>query len=63
MKQGGLDNMVVAQMEPGDIDENEAASVVAAALSAPGIEMHPAATGRVNLHAMTGGLHRRSCSR
>lgn len=56
MKQGGLEAVVVAQIEPGDIDENKAATVVAAALSASGIEVRPAATGRVNLHAMAAGV-------
>lgn len=56
MKQGGLEEVVVAQMEPGDIDEDEAATLVAAALSTPGIEIRPAATGRVNLYAMDAGV-------
>lgn len=56
MKQSGLETIVVARMEPGDVDEDEAARIVAVALAAQGIEIKPAATGRVNLHAMAAGV-------
>lgn len=56
MKRGGLSEIVVAQLEEGDVDENIAATMVAAALAAPGIEIRPAATGRVNLYAEGAGV-------
>jgi molybdenum cofactor cytidylyltransferase len=52
----GLSQIVVAQLEPGDVGEDEAARRVAAA--AAGDEVEPAApfTGRANLFAQTRGL-------
>jgi molybdenum cofactor cytidylyltransferase len=52
----GIDAVIGARLEPGDLDENQAAAAIAEALHAPGIEVKPAATGRVNLHAETAGI-------
>lgn len=48
----------VAEMEPGDVEENEAALQVAQAVAGSGITLSRAATGRVNLHAETLGVLR-----
>jgi molybdenum cofactor cytidylyltransferase len=56
IRASGIDSVTVAQLEPGDLDENAAATLVATALSAPGIEIRAAATGRVNLHAVDAGV-------
>ena len=51
MKAAGLEQIIAAVLEPGDLDENAAATQIAAGLAAPGIEVRRATTGRVNLHA------------
>jgi molybdenum cofactor cytidylyltransferase len=56
MKAAGLVEVIAAVLEPGDLDENVAATHIAAGLAAPGIEVRRAATGRVNLHAEEAGL-------
>lgn len=56
MKQAGLGEIVAARLGPDDLDENEAARRIAAALGGQGIEVRNAATGRVNLHAMDAGV-------
>lgn len=56
MKAAGLVEVIAAVLEPGDLDENVAATHIAAGLAAPGIEIRRAATGRVNLHAEEAGL-------
>jgi molybdenum cofactor cytidylyltransferase len=56
MKATGLEEVIAAVLEPGDLDENAAATQIAAGLVAPGIEVRRAATGRVNLHAEKAGL-------
>jgi len=56
----GLDSVVVARLEPGDLDENTAAGRLAAALvpdpAGQGVTVSVAATGRVNLHARGPGV-------
>lgn len=56
MKAVGLTEVIAGVLEPGDLGENEAATRIAAGLAAPGVEIRPAATGRVNLHALDAGL-------
>lgn len=58
MRAAGLSQVIAAQMEPGDLDENDAATLVSAALYAPGVEIRSASTGRVNLHALDAGVFR-----
>jgi molybdenum cofactor cytidylyltransferase len=55
-KAAGFEELVVAILEEGDVEENEAASRIAGALVFSGIEAKPAATGRVNLFAKQAGL-------
>ncbi|MDN2567861.1 molybdopterin-binding/glycosyltransferase family 2 protein, partial [Aquibium sp. A9E412] len=52
----GVETVVAATLEPGDLDEDAAAGRLAAALVGAGIEAKPPATGRVNLHAREAGL-------
>lgn len=56
MARSGLESVVAVVMEPGDIDENEAAALIASALAAPGFDIRPATTGRVNIHALDAGV-------
>src|SRR5262245_28159794 len=51
-----LAQITVAQLDPGDVAEDEAAQRVAAAAGGPGIEVAAPFTGRVNLHAAASGL-------
>lgn len=55
-KAEGFEELVVAVLENGDVEENEAATRIAEALVFSGIQARPAATGRVNLHAEHAGL-------
>ena len=52
----GLERIVVARLEPGDLREDEAAARVAAAAAGANITVANAFTGRCNLFAETRGL-------
>ncbi len=52
----GIAEVVVAQVDPGDVAENDAAARLGAALTAPGLALSPAFTGRANLHAEGPGV-------
>lgn len=52
----GLRELVVAQLEPGDIAEDDAAARLAAALAGPGLMALAPVHGRVNLAATADGL-------
>ncbi|WP_182085810.1 molybdopterin-binding/glycosyltransferase family 2 protein [Aureimonas sp. ME7] len=54
----GIDELVVARLDDGDIGEDEAAGRIARALASRHIETAPSATGRANLYARTAGLLR-----
>ncbi len=54
--EGGFDHVTVAQLEVGDVHEDEAATAVATALAGEGIRLGQASTGRVNLHALFDGV-------
>lgn len=56
MRSAGIERVTVAELEPGDVGEDEAARRLAAALSGPHLETRPPFTGRVNLHATRRGL-------
>ena len=58
LTKAGVKKVVVAQLEPDDVDENTAAARLAEALSIDGIRVGPAATGRVNFFATDNGLLR-----
>ena len=60
LRAAGLDPVVAARMEPGDVGEDAAARRIATALLGPGLTLTAgAATGRVNLVAASAGLLRR----
>ncbi len=56
LAEAGLVEVTVAQLEPGDIEEDEAARQVAAAARSSGVAEGAPATGRVNLFAAHAGL-------
>jgi molybdenum cofactor cytidylyltransferase len=56
LKSASIAAVIAAKLETNDIDENEAAALIADALAAPGIEVGPAFTGRANLFALSSGL-------
>lgn len=54
----GRDVVYVAEVEPGDIDENEAAARIMSPLTGPGLRSTGPSTGRVNLSADVLGVFR-----
>lgn len=60
MRAAGLDQVVVARLDPGDVAEDAAAARLAAALvpdpAGQGLTVGPAFTGRVNLNAAAPGV-------
>ena len=52
----GVAEVVAVRLEPGDIDENEAATRLATALAGRGVVTEAAFTGRVNLFAAAAGV-------
>ncbi len=58
LRAAGLDPVIAARLEPGDVAEDAAARRIAAALVGPGLKPTRAATGRVNLVATSAGLLR-----
>lgn len=56
LKDAGIESIVVAQLEVGDIDEDETARRVASALSHESLQVRDAHTGRVNIHASESGV-------
>lgn len=58
LEKSGIETVIAAVMEAGDIGEDEAAQRVAGVLAAPGLSLRPAGTGRVNLFADAPGVFR-----
>ncbi|MCV0397090.1 MAG: molybdopterin-binding/glycosyltransferase family 2 protein [Rhizobiaceae bacterium] len=56
LRKAGIETVVAARLDEGDLDEDEAATRLASAFDVDAIEAKPAATGRVNLHATRAGL-------
>jgi molybdenum cofactor cytidylyltransferase len=56
LARSGIESVIAARLEPGDIEENEAAARVARQLSGRRVAAGAAATGRVNLTATRAGL-------
>ena len=56
LRAAGLDPVIAARLQPGDVAEDAAARRIAAALLGPGLTASRAATGRVNLIAASAGL-------
>ena len=58
LRAAGVQSVIAARLEPGDVPEDEAASRLADALLSPGLRRTGAGTGRVNLAATEAGLLR-----
>jgi molybdenum cofactor cytidylyltransferase len=56
LKADGVSEIVGARLDPGDVDENEAARRIAALCAGAGVRANAAFTGRVNLYATDGGI-------
>ena len=56
LKAAGIGEVIAAVLAADDLDENAAAAAIAGALRIAGIQVKPAATGRVNLHAASAGV-------
>ncbi|MFD2181205.1 NTP transferase domain-containing protein [Rhodoplanes azumiensis] len=56
LEAAGVDEIVVARLEPGDVPEDAAAGAIAAAAAGPGIRVDKAFTGRANLFADAAGV-------
>ncbi|MFL6799565.1 MAG: NTP transferase domain-containing protein [Xanthobacteraceae bacterium] len=56
LQAAGIDEVVVARIEPGDVSEDAAAGEIAAAVSGPGVRVDRAFTGRANLFAEGAGV-------
>ena len=52
----GVESVIVAELEPGDVAEDEAAIQLARAIGGAHLRLDPPFTGRVNLFADTAGL-------
>ncbi|MBM3529881.1 MAG: 4-diphosphocytidyl-2C-methyl-D-erythritol kinase [Alphaproteobacteria bacterium] len=56
LEAAGIDSIVVARIEPGDVSEDEAAAAVAKAVAGEGARVDRAFTGRANLFAERPGV-------
>ena len=56
LKEAGIESVIAARLEPGDIPEDDAAGRIAATLVAPGLNLARAFTGRANLVAAESGI-------
>jgi molybdenum cofactor cytidylyltransferase len=58
LQAAGVESVIVAELEPGDVAEDEAATTLARAIGGAHLRLDPPFTGRVNLFAETAGLLR-----
>jgi molybdenum cofactor cytidylyltransferase len=56
IRKAGIPTVMVAELEPGDVGEDDAARRLAAAIAGPNLLAKPPFTGRANLHATRRGL-------
>src|SRR5208282_3721260 len=56
LKTAGLERVVAARIEPGEVSEDKTAAAVAEAAAGPNLSLSPAFTGRCNLSAEVRGL-------
>ena len=56
LRSGGVADMIVARLEPGDIEEDEAAAQLALAVAGEGVRVEAPFTGRANLFARHPGV-------
>lgn len=52
----GVGEVIAAVLEPGDIGEDDAATMIARSFDSKNVERNPASTGRVNFHARAAGV-------
>lgn len=56
LREHGVESVIAARLEPGDVPEDEAAQRIAEALTGPGLRAGEAFTGRANLYATEDGV-------
>lgn len=56
LSRAGVETVIAAQLEPGDVGEDEAAERIARGLAVAGVELKTASTGRVNIHSRYDGV-------
>jgi len=56
LEAAGIKDIVVAQLEPGDVSEDVAAADIAKKVAGPGVHIDRAFTGRANLFSETAGV-------
>jgi molybdenum cofactor cytidylyltransferase len=56
LEAAGIESIVVARLEPGDVSEDVAAADIAQAIAGEGVHVDRAFTGRANLFAQTAGV-------
>ncbi len=56
LSEAGVEEIVAARLEPGDVGEDEAARLLAERLAGAHLRLEPPFTGRVNLFAQAAGL-------
>jgi molybdenum cofactor cytidylyltransferase len=56
LRSTGVEQVIAAVLEAGDLDEDVAATRIAAAIRSRNVDVKPASTGRVNLHAAAAGV-------
>jgi molybdenum cofactor cytidylyltransferase len=56
LEAAGIENLVVARLEPGDVSEDAAAADIAEAIAGDGVHVDRAFTGRANLFARAAGV-------
>ncbi|MGE0281061.1 MAG: 4-diphosphocytidyl-2C-methyl-D-erythritol kinase, partial [Rhizobiaceae bacterium] len=56
LREAGVSEVIAAVLDAGDVEENAAAEQMVAAMRVAGSDARPAATGRVNLHAVAAGI-------
>src|SRR5438128_10669300 len=56
LQAAGIDEIVVARIEPGDVSEDQAAAEIAAAVAGEGVRVDRAFTGRANVFAQGPGV-------
>ena len=56
LQAAGIDEIVIARIEPGDVSEDTAAAEIAWAVAGEGVRTDRAFTGRANLFAQTAGV-------
>jgi molybdenum cofactor cytidylyltransferase len=63
LRDAGQDSVIAAQLDPGDVGEEDAARRLGAALAGPGLRVKPPVHGRVNLEAERAGMLRVDAAR